>query len=64
MTITCWMFYIDKSELGQDFMHYFTGMLMLIPAFGLLWILSWIIRRVFVEEPEEAKAHAGPEGAA
>ena len=64
VAITCWMFYIDKPELGQDFMHYFTGMLMLIPAFGLLWLLSWILRHVFVEAGVEAEAPAGAEGGA
>ncbi len=53
VAITCWMYYIDKPELGQDFMHTFTGVLMLIPAFGLLWMLSWILHHVFVEEEHE-----------
>jgi exosortase len=53
VAITCWMYYIDKPELGQDFMHTFTGVLMLIPAFGLLWVLSWILHHVFVEEEHE-----------
>lgn len=57
VAITAWMFYIDKPELGQDFMHRFTGMLMLVPAFALLWLLSWILRRIFVEEADES---AGP----
>ena len=50
VAITCWMYYIDKSELGQEFMHYFTGMLMLVPAFLLLWLLAWILRHLFIEE--------------
>ncbi len=58
VAITAWMFYIDKPELGQDFMHYFTGMLMLIPAFGLLWLLSWILKHLLVEAPAEAAAGA------
>ncbi len=62
VAITCWMFYIDEPDLGQDFMHYFTGMLMLIPAFALLWVLSWILRNIFVERPAEARRSAGAEG--
>ena len=52
VSITCWMYYIDEPELGQDFMHHFTGILMLIPAFIMLWILSWIIQHIFIEEQE------------
>ena len=52
VAITCWMYYIDEPELGQDFMHHFTGVLMLIPAFAMLWVLAWIIQHIFVEESE------------
>ncbi|RLC66413.1 MAG: hypothetical protein DRI52_12080 [Chloroflexi bacterium] len=52
VAITCWMYYIDEPELGQDFMHHFTGVLMLIPAFAMLWVLAWIIQHIFVEETE------------
>ena len=64
VTITCWMFYIDRPELGQDFMHYFTGVLMLGPAFGLLWLLAWVMNHLFIEEPSPAPAADGPEGPA
>lgn len=53
VTITCWMFYIDRSELGQKFMHTFTGILMLIPAFLMLWALGWVIRSIFVDADED-----------
>lgn len=62
VAITSWMYYIDKPELGQDFMHYFTGMLMLIPAFALLWVLSWVLRNIFVERPGGGQRPAGAEG--
>jgi len=61
VTITGWMYYVDKPELGQDFMHTFTGMLMLIPAFGMLWLLSWIMCHLFVEEAAEDQAGAEAE---
>lgn len=57
VAITCWMYHIDKPELGQDFMHTFTGILMLIPAFGLLWLLAWILHRIFVEEESPGDGH-------
>lgn len=50
VSITCWMYHIDKPELGQDFMHTFAGILMLAPAFGLLWLLAWILQHIVVEE--------------
>lgn len=59
VTITCWMYYIDKPELGQKFMHFFLGILMLVPAFLLLWLLAWIMANLFIEDKaalKEAKA--------
>jgi len=51
--ITGTMYVWDKPELGQDFMHTFTGMLMLGPALLMLWGLSWLLEALFVEEDEE-----------
>jgi uncharacterized membrane protein len=34
-------------------MHTFTGLLMLIPAFLLLWLLALLLKSLFVEEEEE-----------
>ncbi len=53
VAITCWMYYIDQPEMGQGFMHTFAGILMLLPAFALLWALSWILQHIVVEEPAE-----------
>ena len=44
--ITTVMFYLDKPELGQDFMHEFTGLLMLIPAALALWLIAWLMERL------------------
>jgi len=69
VTITCSMYYIDQPELGQGVLHNFAGMLMLIPAFGMLWVLGWLLNRLFVdvEEEEDDQAEmtpsAGPAGA-
>jgi len=52
VTITCTMYYIDKEELGQNVLHNFTGMLMLIPAFAMLWGLGWVLSHLFVESDE------------
>ena len=54
VTITSSMFALDMPELGQDFMHEFMGMVMLIPAALLLWLLSWLLQSLFVEVDEEA----------
>ena len=52
VAITCTMFVIDAPELGMDIMHEFTGMLMLIPAIGLLWVIGWLLRHLFVDVDE------------
>ena len=52
VAVTCWMFVIDKPELGRDFMHTFMGLTMLVPAVGLFWLLGWLLGAVFVEDKE------------
>jgi exosortase len=49
---TCEMYVLDKPALGQDFMHTFTGLLVMIPALGMLWLVSKLLRSLFVEEDE------------
>jgi len=61
VAITAWMYYIDKEEMGQDFMHYFTGILMLIPAFLMLWALAWVLKNLFVEGDDQDAAGASAE---
>jgi len=56
VTITCWMYYIDRPAFGQKFMHTFTGILMLVPAFLMLWALAWLLRHLFVEADEAPAA--------
>jgi exosortase len=51
VTVTCYMYVIDRPELGQKFMHTFLGMLMLIPAGLALWGLAKLMDALFVEEP-------------
>ena len=51
--ITCFMNYIDKPELGSDFMHEFTGLLMLPVAVGLFWLLGRLLNWFLVEVDEE-----------
>ncbi|MFW5840403.1 MAG: exosortase/archaeosortase family protein, partial [Planctomycetota bacterium] len=55
VTITSSMYAIDEPELGQDFMHTFLGMLMLIPAAILFLLISWTLGAIFVteENPED-----------
>jgi exosortase len=56
VAITAWMFYIDKEQFGQDFMHHFTGMLMLIPAFLMLWAIAWVLHHLYMDDDEPAPA--------
>jgi exosortase len=53
VTITSMMFVVDKPELGMDFMHEFTGMLMLIPAFLMFWGLTRLMDALVIEEEDE-----------
>jgi exosortase len=53
VTITSAMFALDKPELGQDFMHTFLGMLMLIPAAGIFWLISLVLSLLFVENDDQ-----------
>jgi exosortase/archaeosortase family protein len=53
VTITCYMYVIDRPELGQKFMHTFLGMLMLIPAGLVLWGLAKLMDALFEEEEHE-----------
>lgn len=50
VVITCVMYIIGQQQFGEKFMHEFTGMLMLIPAVGMLWLAGLIMRKLFVEE--------------
>ncbi len=62
VALTCWMTYIDKAELGQGLMHTITGLVMLLPAFGMLWGLGWILKKLVVEEDVEEPAAPAPAG--
>ncbi len=53
VAITCTMYVIDQPEMGQDFMHEVFGLVMLIPAAGLLWLESILLNSLFVEVDEE-----------
>lgn len=67
VAITCTMHYVDRPEWGEGFLHSFTGMLMLIPAFGMLYGLAWLLRRLVIEEDEPGEdrtAQAGEGGGA
>ncbi len=59
VTITSFTYYFDRPELGQDVMHNLTGMFMLLPAFAMLWGLSWLLKHLFVGEGEPARAQGG-----
>lgn len=61
VTITCLMYFFDKEQLGQKFMHTVTGLLMLVPAFALLWVLGWILKKLVTEEGEHDEQDAPAE---
>ncbi len=61
VVITSTMFVWDRPELGRDFMHSFTGMLMLIPALLMLLGLSRLLQALYVEEDEEPDDEADGE---
>jgi len=64
VTITCMFFYFDRGEFGRDFMHEFTGMVMLIPAFMLLWLLGKLLSSIYVDQDEDDETEPVAEGPA
>jgi exosortase len=56
VAVTCSMYVWDHPELGQGFMHGFTGMVMLVPALLLLWLLGLLLGRLFVDVDGAAAA--------
>lgn len=64
VVITCMMFIIGKEQFGKDFMHTFTGMVMLIPAVAILWLAGLIMQKLFIEEEiEDDQEDAGAQPA-
>jgi len=57
--ITSTAYVMDQPEFGKDFMHSFTGMLMLIPALLMLWGLGWILQHLFVADDQDDKDDDG-----
>ncbi len=55
VSITCYMYVIDRPELGQKFMHTFLGIAMLIPAAGILWLIGYVMDGLFVEDDEDSQ---------
>ena len=53
VTATASMFYFDKPELGKNFMHHAMGMVLLIPALLLLFLLSILLHKMYVEEDDD-----------
>jgi len=63
VSITCAMYVWDVPELGQKFMHEFTGMLMLIPAFLFLWLLGKGLDLFYAHEEEDDEEEPGEQRA-
>jgi exosortase len=51
--ITSTAYVMDKPDFGKDFMHSFTGMLMLVPALLMLWGLGWLLQSLFVADGQD-----------
>ncbi|MBN1943315.1 MAG: exosortase/archaeosortase family protein [Phycisphaerae bacterium] len=61
---TSTMYVFDKPELGQDFMHTAMGMVLLIPALLLLFLLTQLLDSLYMDaddEEENQDAAAGVE---
>ena len=58
--ITAGMFVIDKPDLGRDFMHEFTGLLMLIPAALIMGGIWWVLKKIYTEEEEDQEVVLAP----
>ena len=62
VTITATMFVQDKPELGRDFMHTATGVVLMIPALLLLILLGMLLDMMYIDgddEDEEADEDGG-----
>jgi exosortase len=64
VTVTGTMFVLDHSEFGSDFLHEFTGLVMLAPALLMLWLLSKLLESIFVEVDEDEEGGKPAEEAA
>jgi exosortase len=62
VAITASMYVLDKPQLGQRFMHEFTGMLMLVPALLMFWGLAKLLDSLFVEVEDDEESESSPAG--
>jgi exosortase len=58
VTLTGTMYVIDKPEFGEKIIHELMGVALLVPALGLLMLLSKLLSSLFVEVDEEDLAPA------
>ncbi len=49
-----------NEEMTKGDFHTFLGMLMLIPAAGLFWLLGWVLDRIVVTDPTQAQTVPPP----
>lgn len=48
--------HVIEPGAAQGEFHTFIGMLMLLPAAGMFWLLGWIMDNLFIEDPKAAAA--------
>ncbi len=53
VSVTATMFVIDKPQLGQQFMHTFTGLVLLIPALLLLFLFTRVLDGFYLDDDDE-----------
>jgi exosortase len=47
------LLYLYNPQMAQGDFHVFVGLLMLIPAAGLFWLLGWIMDHIVIREEEK-----------
>jgi len=53
------LLYLYDAEMAAGDFHVFVGMLMLIPAAGMFWLVSWILDRIMIEDGSSGEHEAG-----
>ncbi len=58
VTVMGFLTIVNKQMASGDF-HLLVGMLMLIPAAGLFWLVGWVLDKMIIDEPDGTDPQAG-----